>query len=265
MSVLSEILATKRSEVYCAKKRLPEIELKAAAADMPPPLDFFGTLLRAERPALIAEVKKASPSKGIIRHDFDPTAIARTYAHNGADCLSVLTDEPYFQGRLEYLREIRQVVDKPLLRKDFLIDPYQILEARAAGADAVLLIAAALTGGELQRMLDATLETGMRALVEVHDAEEVEYALSAGCLLLGINNRDLHKFRTSLQTTLDLMPLIPPDRLVVSESGINTRSDVELLRDAGVHAVLVGEALMRETDIAAKVRELKGLPVPLAV
>ena len=210
--------------------------------------------------ALIAEVKKASPSKGVIREDFDPVAIAREYADNGATCLSVLTDEKYFQGKLEYLRQIRKAVTLPLLRKDFTIDPYQIVESRAAGADAILLIVAALPNKDLCYYLKIARQYDLAALVEVHDREELEEALEAGADLIGINNRDLHTFRSSLSVTLDLLSDLPPDpnRLVVSESGIFTRADVEKLGQAGVNAVLVGEALMRERDIGAKVRELLG-------
>ncbi len=258
MSVLSEILADKKTEIYCARRRAPVAELERRIADMPPPQDFAAALLAAPAPALIAEVKKASPSKGVIRADFDPVEIAHIYADNGAVCLSVLTDEPHFQGHLSYLRAIRDVVDKPLLRKDFVIDDYQLLEARAAGADAVLLIAAALTQTDLEWLIEATDSLGMTAIVEVHNAEELEEVQTSSARLIGINNRDLHTFRTTIQTTLDLMPQIPPDRIVISESGINRRADVERLAAAGVHAVLVGESLMRERDIAAKMRELLG-------
>ncbi|MCC6727987.1 MAG: indole-3-glycerol phosphate synthase TrpC [Chthonomonadales bacterium] len=258
MSVLSQILADKRTEVDCARRRVPVEELQARVADMPAPRDFLGALMAAARPALIAEVKRASPSKGIIRHDFDPIAIARTYADNGAACLSILTDEPYFQGHLSYLAAIRGVIDLPLLRKDFIIDEYQLLESRAAGADAVLLIEAALQSGEMRGMVEAARALGMAAIVEVHDRAELEEVLTTPVRILGINNRDLHLFRTSLQTTIDLLPLVPADRVVVSESGINTRADVERLREAGAHAVLVGESLMRELDIAGKMRELLG-------
>lgn len=265
MSVLSEILAEKRTEVHCARRRRPVAELERQIAAMPPPRDFAAALRAGsplpqagKGPALIAEVKKASPSKGVLRADFDPVRIARIYAENGAACLSVLTDEPYFQGHLSYLRAIREVTDRPLLRKDFIIDDYQLLEAREAGADAVLLIAAALRPGELEWLLEATEILGMSALVEIHDADELEEVLTTPARMIGINNRDLHTFRTTLQTTLDLLPRIPSDRLIVSESGIQRRADVERLAEAGVHAILVGEALMREEDIAAKMRELLG-------
>ncbi len=258
MSVLSEILAAKRTEVDTMRRRIPAAELERRIADLPPTRDFVGALRGAPAPALIAEVKKASPSKGVIREDFHPVEIARTYAEGGAACLSVLTDEPFFQGHLSYLCAIREAVDRPLLRKDFLIDEYQILESRAAGADAVLLIAAASTRPELVRMLELSAALGLAALVEVHDGDELDDVLQTPAQIVGINNRDLHTFRTTLQTTVDLMPRIPADRLVVSESGINRRADVERLADAGVHAVLVGESLMREPDIAAKLRELLG-------
>jgi indole-3-glycerol phosphate synthase len=258
MSVLSQILADKRTEVHCSRRRMPPQELERRIQDLSPPRDFIGALQAAPAPALIAEVKKASPSKGVIRADFDPVEIARTYAENGAACLSVLTDEPYFQGHLSYLKAIRDTVDLPLLRKDFILDDYQILEARAAGADAVLLIVAALTETELEWLIDATHTLGMAAIIEVHDAEELDQVLATPARMIGINNRDLHKFRTTLQTTIDLMPKVPSDRLVISESGINARADVEKLAAAGVQAVLVGEALMREPDIAAKMRELLG-------
>ncbi len=256
MSVLSQILADKRTEVDCARRRIPHAELEKRIRDLPPALGFESALRAAPSPALIAEVKKASPSKGVIRADFDAVSIARTYAQNGAACLSVLTDEPYFQGHLSHLRAIRDAVDVPLLRKDFLFDDYQLLEARAAGADAVLLIVAALTATELEWMLEATHALGMDALVEVHDKEELDEALATSARLIGINNRDLHRFRTTLQTTLDLLPRVPPDRLVVSESGISHRADVQKLSEAGVHAILVGEAFMREPDIAGKMHEM---------
>jgi indole-3-glycerol phosphate synthase len=258
MSILSQILADKRNEVDCARRRLPAEKLRDRADAAPAVRSFSGALKAAPLPALIAEVKKASPSKGIIREDFDAVAIARIYADNGAACLSVLTDEPYFQGHLRYLSAVRAAVDRPLLRKDFIIDGYQLLEARAAGADAVLLIAAALTDDKLAELLDETRALGMEAIVEAHDADEVTEALRSGATLIGVNNRDLHTFRTTIQTTLDLLPAIPSECLVISESGINRRADVERLGVAGVHAVLVGEALMREPDIAAKMHELLG-------
>ena len=260
MSVLSEILATKRTEVAFLKERTPLPVLHAKLENAPPTRSFRAALASARGTALIAEVKKASPSKGVIRTDFDAVEIAQTYAENGATCLSVLTDEKYFQGKLAYLQQIREAVSVPLLRKDFLVDPWQIPQSRAAGADAVLLIVAALCPKDLRGMIKMAAEYDLAALVEVHDAEEMQEALDAGADLIGINNRNLHTFRTSLSVTLDLLPTLPPDpdRLLVSESGIFTRQDVETLEAAGVHAILVGESLMRETDIGAKVRTLLG-------
>ena len=260
MSILSEILATKRTEVQRRRQQISLPFLQERLIDAPPTRDFRAALRKAPGTALIAEVKKASPSKGVLREDFDPLAIARTYAENGAACLSILTDTPYFQGKLEYLRQIREVVSLPLMRKDFIVDPWQIAESRAAGADAILLIVAALPTSDLCYYLKIAREYDMAALVEVHDANELQEALAAGADFIGINNRDLHTFRTTLSTTLDLIAGLPPDpnRLLVSESGIFTRADVEKLEAAGVDAILVGEALMREADIGAKVRDLVG-------
>jgi indole-3-glycerol phosphate synthase len=207
---------------------------------------------------LIAEVKKASPSKGLIRADFDPVAISRIYEEAGASAISVLTDEKYFQGSLEYLKSIRTAVDLPLLRKDFVIDEYQIHEARAAGADAVLLIVAALTKGELAEFQEIAWRLGMTALVEVHTAEEMEVAVEIGAKVIGINNRNLQTFETTLDTTMDLASKAPKDSVLVSESGIFSRSDVERVASAGVSAILVGESLMREPDPGLKIRELLG-------
>jgi indole-3-glycerol phosphate synthase len=262
--MLSEILATKRTEVTLRQRRVPIEKLQERLADAPPIRDFRAALTNAPGIALIAEVKKASPSKGVIRADFDPIAIARAYADNSAACLSVLTDEPYFQGKLEYLCAIREIVSVPLLRKDFMVDPWQIVESRLAGADAILLIVAALSPSDLRCLLKTAREYDLAALVEVHDREEMAEALDAGADLIGINNRDLHTFRTNLSVTLDLLSDLPPDpnRLIVSESGIFTRADVERLQAVGVHAVLVGEALMREADIGAKMRELLGRQSP---
>ena len=261
MSILSEILANKRTEVDYKRKHSPPQELQERLANAPAPRDFVGALRagKAEaRIALIAEVKKASPSKGVICENFDPLVIARTYAENGASCLSVLTDEKYFQGHLNYLPQIREIVPMPLLRKDFIVDAWQIVESRAFGADAILLIVAALSPRDLRDLLKLTRESGMAALVEVHDRDEMSEALDAGADLIGINNRDLHTFRTTLAATLNLASDLPPDpnRLLVSESGIFTAADVAHLRTAGVDAFLVGEALMREADIGAKMRQL---------
>ncbi|CCW36594.1 indole-3-glycerol phosphate synthase [Chthonomonas calidirosea] len=260
MSMLSEILATKRTEVAYRAEHTPLQLLQERLIDAPPPRDFVKALRQLPGPTLIAEVKKASPSKGVIRADFDPIAIAKAYEANGAACLSVLTDEPYFQGKLDYLTSIREVVSLPLLRKDFIIDPWQIAESRAAGADAILLIVAALSPCLLRDLLHLSQEYGMAALVEVHDREELHEALDAGASLIGINNRDLHTFQTSLNVTFDLLAELPPDpnRTIVSESGIFTHDDVLRLGQAGVHSVLIGEALMREADVGAKVREILG-------
>ena len=207
---------------------------------------------------LIAEVKKASPSKGVIRDDFDPVAIARIYQQHGAACLSVLTDRPYFQGSLEYLRQVRAAVDLPVLRKDFIIDPYQVIEARAAGADAVLLIAECLDDDLLERLYNAILDLGMTPLVELYEPANLARVLRVGARLVGINNRDLRTFQTDLEHTLRLRRQIPPERIVVGESGIRSRQDVERLEAAGVQAMLVGETLMASPDIGAAVDELLG-------
>ena len=258
MSILSEILARKREEVELSRRRLPLGELKRRLQNSPPPRDFIGAIERAERPALIAEVKRASPSGGILRQDYVPEALARAYEANGAACVSVVTDEKYFQGTLEHLSAVRSTVSLPVMRKDFIVDEYQLYESRVAGADAVLLIMAALKRSELEYLLSVAWSLGMAGFVEVHDEEELDEALKTQARLLGINNRDLHVFRTDLNTTLRLMPLVPPDRLVISESGIKTRADVLRLREAGVHGILVGESLVREPDVGAKVRQLLG-------
>ena len=207
---------------------------------------------------MIAEVKKASPSRGLIRADFDPAEIAAAYEEAGASAISVLTDEKNFQGRLEYLEAVHRAVSLPVLQKDFIIDPYQVYEARAALADAILLIVAALCREELTEFMALAEELGMASLVEVHTSEELDVALEVGAKVIGINNRNLQTFETKLETTLELAPKIPSDRILVSESGIFTRADVERLMAAGVDAVLVGEALMREPDPGTKVRELLG-------
>jgi indole-3-glycerol phosphate synthase len=207
---------------------------------------------------VIAEVRKASPSAGVLRADFDPVAIGRTYAAHGAACLSVLTDEPFFQGRLEYLTNVRRAVDVPVLRKDFIFDRYQLLEARAAGADAVLLIAEVVPDPELGKLLQETAALGLDALVELHDADQLPRVVDSGAALIGINNRDLRTFATRLEHTLDLAHGVPRDRCLVSESGIRTRDDLDRLQAAGVRAVLVGESLMRAPDIGAALDALLG-------
>jgi indole-3-glycerol phosphate synthase len=259
-TILDRIVAYKSEEVAAARRRLPEAELVARLAGLPPGRDFRAALETGPGVQVIAEVKKASPSAGTIRADFDPVAVARIYEANGAACISVLTDEPSFQGRLEHLALIRAAVARPLLRKDFLLDRYQLLEARAAGADAVLLIAEILPGDALPLLLGQARALGLQALVELYDRDNLPRVLATGARLVGVNNRDLRTFRTSLDHTLDLAREMPPDVCLVSESGIRDRNDVERLRAAGVRAILVGESLMRAPDIGAKLREL----VPLA-
>lgn len=264
MSVLSEILATKRTHVTRLKQRQPLDSIRREALAAAPALPFRAELSAGSGIRLIGEVKKASPSKGVIREHFEPVEIACAYVQGGASCLSVLTDEPYFQGSLAYLRAIRKAVSAPLLRKDFIVDPWQVAESRAAGADAILLIAAALPPEDLRLLLLEARSYGMEALVEVHDADELSEALASGACLIGINNRSLHTFATSLSVTEELAPKIPPDRgiTLVSESGIFTRADAVRLERYGVKAMLVGESVMREPDVAAKVRELLGAVEP---
>jgi indole-3-glycerol phosphate synthase len=250
-NVLQKILATKRDEVAAARAALPVAEIEAMARAAGAPRDFTGALRRkiaAGLPAVIAEVKKASPSKGLLRPDFDPTGIARSYEAGGAACLSVLTDGQYFQGSPDDLRAARAACSLPVLRKDFMIDVYQVYEARAMGADCILLIAAALEAGRMRDLEAVAHELGMAVLVEIHDGEELEAALGLATPLLGINNRNLRTFETRLETTLDLLPRVPAQRLVVSESGILATSDVKRLRTGGVSAFLVGEAFMRASD-----------------
>ena len=259
--ILKKILDHKRGEVAAARAAIPLSELRARLADLTPARGFVASLERtatAGRTAIIAEVKKGSPSKGVIRADFDPLVIASVYAENGASCLSVLTDEHFFLGNLAFLPEIRKVVDIPLLRKDFIFDPYQVYEARAAGADAILLIAAMLDLARLREFASLARELYLDVLLEVHDERELETALETDCRLIGINNRSLRTFVTDLSTTERLAPLLPTDRLIVAESGINTREEIVRLRRAGAKAFLIGETLMREPDIGAKLRELLG-------
>lgn len=257
MTVLAQILTHKAGELAQARSRVSLAELKARARDAKPALPFESRLRRADgRVGLIAEVKKASPSAGVIRADFDPVKIAQIYQDSGADCLSVLTDEHYFQGSLSYLTAIREAVDLPLLRKDFTINPYQIYEARAAGADAVLLIVAALTPSQIAEFAGVARELGMAALVEVHTEDEMRVALDAKSTLIGINSRDLKAFVTDLAVIERLSASVPADVTLVGESGIKTPADVGRLQAAGVHAILVGETLMRAPDIAGAVKEL---------
>lgn len=250
-NVLQKILATKREEVAAARAALPLAEMEALARAAAAPRDFIGALrakIAVGAPAVIAEVKKASPSKGLLRADFDPPAIARSYEAGGAACLSVLTDRQYFQGSPDDLRAARAACLLPALRKDFMIDAYQVYEARAMGADCILLIAAALEAGRMRDLEAAAHELGMAVLVEIHNGEELEAALGLATPLLGINNRNLRTFETRLETTLELLPRVPAQRLVISESGILATGDVARLRAGGVNAFLVGEAFMRAAE-----------------
>lgn len=251
MSILERIVAAKRAEVATARKRTPEVKLDAA-----PPVRDFIAALRAKRPAVIAEIKRASPSRGLLRSNFDPAAIAKSYEKGGAACMSVLTDKEFFQGAGEHLSAARAACALPVLRKDFLIDPYQVFESRALGADCVLLIAACLADAEMRELEALSRGVGMAVLVEVHDGEELERALKLETPLVGINNRNLRTFETRLETTLDLLPRVPHDRLVITESGILSRADVARLRQRGVKAFLVGEAFMRAADPGAALAEL---------
>jgi indole-3-glycerol phosphate synthase len=257
--ILKKIIDYKKQELAAVKARTPLAELEARIADLPSTRGFLQGLRSTHAKGgtvVIAEVKKGSPSKGLIRADFEPVAIAETYAANGAACLSVLTDEHFFMGSLEYLAAIRNRVTIPLLRKDFIFDRYQIIEARAAGADAVLLIAAMLDLSKLKEFSTLAHQLGLDVLLEVHDEKELETALLTDCRLIGINNRNLNTFVTDLGTTERLLPQIPGDRFTVSESGINSRTDIVRLHNAGAKAFLIGESLMREADIGKKLREL---------
>jgi indole-3-glycerol phosphate synthase len=258
-TILRKILARKAEEVAECRAACSLAELQAGIREQPAPRGFRRALERVARagdPAVIAEVKKASPSKGVIREDFRPADIAASYQQGGATCLSVLTDRDFFQGGDACLQAARAACDLPVLRKDFTIDPYQVVEARAIGADAVLLIVAALGDGQMRELADAAAEVGLDVLVEVHNRAELERALQLDTPMVGINNRDLHSFDTRLATTLDLLPHIPDDRLVITESGIHTTDDVARMRAAGVHAFLVGEAFMRADEPGEKLREL---------
>jgi indole-3-glycerol phosphate synthase len=257
-SILDDIVTDKREELQRRRAAIAQSVLEARCRSLTPARDLEAAL----RPIpggvrLIAEVKKASPSRGVLKADLDPVALATTYAKHGADALSILTDEKYFQGSLDDLQAVRAAVDAPLLRKDFTLEEYQLWEARAAGADAVLLIVAILEPSLLRDLIKAAKGVGLSALVECHTAPELEVALGAGARILGINNRNLKTFETRLETTLDLLPSIPPGLIVVSESGFFTGEDVRRVVAAGVHAVLVGEGLVRADDVGAKIRELR--------
>jgi indole-3-glycerol phosphate synthase len=256
-TILDRIVETKRREIAAARAAVPDAEMERRAAAAPPGRDFRGAIRKFGLITLIAEVKKASPSAGVIRADFDPVAIARTYEAHGAAAISVLTDLDYFQGSLAYLTAVKAAVNLPVLRKDFVLDRYQLLEARAAGADAVLLIAECLPGNELHALQNDATALGLHTLVELHDADQLPRVLDCGAPVIGINNRDLRTFVTRLEHTLELLPKIPADRTVVSESGIKVRADLERLGTAGARAVLVGESLMRAPDIGAALDALR--------
>ena len=259
--ILNKILGVKREEVAAAQSVKPLASVRAEADAQMKPRDFVGairTKLAAGESAVIAEIKKASPSKGVIRADFRPAEIAEDYAAHGAACLSVLTDRQFFQGAPEYLQAARAACSLPVLRKDFLVDAYQVYEARAMGADAILLIAAALDLPTMREFESIAQSLGLAVLVEVHDGEELEAALQLETPLIGINNRNLRTFEVSLQTTLGLLPRIPAGRIVVTESGILAAGDVELMRQRNVNSFLVGEAFMRQAHPGAALAELFG-------
>jgi indole-3-glycerol phosphate synthase len=258
MSVLDEIRTYKLQEIARAKAHRCDAEVEGAARAAPRPRGFAAAIRTASGPALIAEIKKASPSKGIIREDFDPAALATSYREGGAACLSVLTDGPSFQGAPEHLKAAREAAALPVLRKDFLYDTWQVAEARAMGADCVLIIMAAVSFGQAKEIEGCAIGWGMDVLIEVHDEDELEQAVKLRSPLIGINNRDLRTFETRLETTRRLAPLVPRDRIVVAESGIATADDIAELQEAGAQAFLVGESLMRQHDVAAATRALLG-------
>lgn len=258
-TILRRILQRKQEEVAQGRSQQSLADLESRISEQSSPRGFAAALqqkVARAQPAVIAEVKKASPSRGVIREDFQPAQIADSYQRGGAACLSVLTDVDFFQGANAYLQQARAACELPVLRKDFTVDVWQVVEARAIGADAVLLIVAALDDRQMQELAAAAAEYGLDVLVEVHDRAELERALQLATPLLGINNRDLHSFDTSLQTTIGLLPHIPADRVVVTESGIHTGEDVALMRDAGVFSFLVGEAFMRAPEPGDRLREL---------
>lgn len=259
--ILDRIIAVKHEEIASGRQSRPLDVLERAARAQPQPRDFEGALrakLAAGHAAVIAEIKKASPSKGLLRADFDPPAIAQTYERHGAACLSVLTDRRFFQGAPEFLQAARANCGLPVLRKDFIVDPYQVVEAREMGADCILLIVAALAQSQMIELEQTARDLGLSVLVEVHDADELDRALQLQTTLLGVNNRNLRTFETRLDTTLDLLERMPTDRLVITESGIHTSDDVALMRSRGVNAFLVGEAFMRATDPGEQLARLFG-------
>ncbi|WP_455367168.1 indole-3-glycerol phosphate synthase TrpC [Kaarinaea lacus] len=257
--ILKKILNRKLEEIAERSAATSIDDLQSRIASLSPARGFVNSIesrIKQGKPAVIAEIKKASPSKGVIREDFDPVAIARSYEHGGATCLSVLTDVDFFQGSDAYLQQVREACDLPVIRKDFIIDPYQVYEARAIGADCILLIVAALSDTRLQELSRLASELGMDVLVEVHDDEELKRALATGMTLIGINNRNLRTFEVSLETTINLLPQIPDDRIVVTESAIHMPQDVAMMRQHNVNAFLVGEAFMRAEDPGKKLSEL---------
>ena len=257
--ILEKIIATKHRELNAALQASPLLAVKAAAEAATKPRDFIAVIcakIAAGNAAVIAEIKKASPSKGVIRADFNPSEIAKSYAAGGAACLSVLTDVEYFQGSAEYLKQARAACKLPVLRKDFMIDAYQVYEARAMGADCILLIAAAIDLAKMRELESIAHKLGMAVLVEVHDGEELALALQLETPLLGINNRNLRTFDVTLQTTLNLLPRIAKDKIIVTESGIFTADDVALMRKNNVHTFLVGEAFMRQDDPGAELAKV---------
>ncbi|MGR8935836.1 MAG: indole-3-glycerol phosphate synthase TrpC [Gammaproteobacteria bacterium] len=261
--ILKKILDKKAEEVARRRTQMSVANLQEIAAGVQEPRGFYQALqfrAAAKKPAIIAEIKKASPSQGIIREDFNPVQIGQDYAMNGATCLSVLTDKEFFHGAEAYLQRVREACPLPVLRKDFMIDTYQLYEARALGADCILLIVAALADSQMQELAECAKQLGMDVLVEVHDAAELERALVLDTPLIGINNRNLRTFETSLQTTLQLKNEVPENRLPVTESGIHTPEDVQLMLDNGIYAFLVGEAFMRAASPGRKMRELFRLP-----
>jgi len=257
--ILDRIVADKKDELKDTKARIPLGDIKAMARDIWPTRDFADSLIDPDKLSVIAEVKKASPSKGIIRVEFDPVEIAKTYEKNGARAISVLTERRYFMGDIAFLKAIREAIDLPLLRKDFMFDEYQVYEARAFGADALLLICSILDKKQLNEMYLLAKDLGLEVLAEVHDEDDLEKALDTGFAVVGINNRNLKTFKVDLKTTGTLISDIPYDRIVVSESGISTLDDMQYLKKAGADAVLIGEAIMRESDYGGKLRELAGL------